>query len=70
MKAKYPGTCGLCFKRFKVGDEIIKVHQQLLGPVSPPYAHKACADHVNRVLAPEVKSQILQDRSKNPNKEI
>jgi len=58
-KAKFAGVCGLCFKKFKVGDEIIKVHQQLLGPVTPPWAHKRCAEHTNRVLAPEPDSEVM-----------
>jgi len=61
MKAKFPGVCGLCFKKFKVGDEIIKVHQQLLGPVTPPWAHKVCGDRINRVLAPEPSSEVIDE---------
>lgn len=55
MKAKFPGTCGLCFVKFRIGDEIERTPKQLMGPVGYPWSHKACADYVNRVLAPELK---------------
>ena len=68
MKAKYKGVCGLCFCRFKKGDEIEKTPRQLMGPVGLPWSHKRCADYINRVLAPEtqseVKSKILQHAQK------
>jgi len=61
MKAKYPGTCGICFRKFKKGDEIARVPHQLLGPISPPYAHKACAYHANRVFKSETNSEVSDE---------
>jgi len=53
MRAKFKGTCGLCFRKYLVGDEIARTHMQLIGPVGFLWAHKVCADHANKILAPD-----------------